>query len=69
MNAAVNADTGSSRRTVPGSSRVRSKIIERIFRVDPAFDRMSPDRDVLLVEGQRFPGGNRNLLPDEVECR
>ena len=47
---------------------IGSKIIERIFCIDPALDSMSPDREVALVEGKGFTGCNRDLLLDEIDA-
>ncbi len=52
-----------------GSSRVSGKIVERVFRIDPALDRVTPDRDVLLLKRQGFPCGNGDLLLDNVDPR
>src|SRR5690554_1842579 len=42
--------------------RIRQEILIRIFRVNPAFNGMAGDLNLLLFKAQRLPGGNLNLL-------
>src|SRR5438874_13646996 len=46
----------------------RAEVRGRVFGVDATFDRTAPLDDVLLFKPQRLPGGDTNLLPDQVDA-
>ena len=40
----------------------------RVLGVDPAFDRVAAELDVLLAQGQRMAVGDADLLADQIEA-
>jgi len=41
----------------------------RVFRIDPAFDRVAAQLDVLLLDADRFASGDAQLFSDQVNAR
>ncbi len=63
----VDPDARAARQVKCGDgSRGRSEFL-RVLGVDPAFDGMPRVLDVLLPEGERFPGGHLDLLLDQID--
>src|SRR5687767_9967925 len=66
----VHAHAPPARRVIHfDSARARPKIVEWIFRIDAALDRVSAENHVLLRETQRFAHRDHDLLLHEVDTR
>ena len=50
-------------------SRGRTEVVLGILGVDPAFDRMATQLDVLLANADRFTTGDAELLSDQIHSR
>ena len=48
--------------------RTGPEAVPGVFRIDPAFDGVARDPDILLREGKRLPAGDSELLLDEVDA-
>ena len=63
VDTAVDPDARSARGTVPDNfSRIGREVIQGVFCIDPALDRMTADGEILLLKGKGLTGSNRNLL-------
>ena len=58
----VDPYSDATRRVIGGDGAgARTKLIARIFRIDPALNGMALERDIPLVNLQGLPGRNRDL--------
>ena len=65
---AVDTDTRTARWQPAGDApRCWSEIVGGVFGVDPAFDRMAGEVDLLLLNADGLSTGNAQLLGDQVD--
>ena len=64
----IHANAGATRRMVHLDPAGRGHEVFRVFGIDAAFDGVAADYDVLLTVGNAFPGGNAQLLLDDIHA-